>query len=70
MGVKILWPGHLDPHPRLLFLKLKEFQLCVQEMLRYFLIKLFPNITTLFHRYTYMFHCMSGIEGGGEDTVP
>ena len=21
-GVKIPWPGHLDPHPRLLFLKL------------------------------------------------
>ena len=50
-------------------------------MLRYFQIKLFPNITTLFYWsqlhvpllyficHSYMFHCMSGIEGGGEDTV-
>ena len=38
-------------------------------MLRYFWIKLFPNITTLFIGNTYMFHCMSWIEGGGEDTM-
>ena len=50
VGVKITWPGYLDPHPRLLFLKLQEIQLCVQEMLRYFQIKLFPNNTTLFYR--------------------
>ena len=50
VGVKITWPGHLDSHPRLLLLKLYEIQLCVQEMLSYFQIKLFPNITTLFYQ--------------------
>ena len=48
-GGGIPWPGYLDPHPRLLFLKLQEIKLCVQEMLRYFRIKLFPNITTVFY---------------------
>ena len=118
------------PPPQTLFLKI--FQLCVQEMLRYFRIKLFPNITALFYRsqwhvplyvrnrgwgsrylglgiltptpdfcfwnymklsyvskkcsdifesncfltrllyfigHSYMLHCMSGIEVGGQDTV-
>ena len=48
--MKIPWPGYLNPHPRLLFLKLQEIQLCVQEILRHFQIKLFPNITTLFYQ--------------------
>ena len=40
-----------------------------KEMLRYFRIKLFPNITTFFIGHNYMFHCMSEIEGGGQDTL-
>ena len=114
------------------FWNYKNIQLCVQEMLWYFRIKLFPNITTLFYRsqlhvplyvrntgwgsryrglgiltptpdfcfwnykkfsyvckkcsdifesncfltrllffinHSYMFHCISGIEGGGQETV-
>ena len=50
VGVKIPWPGHLDPHPRFMFLKCYEVELCVQEELKYFLIKLFPNITALFYQ--------------------
>ena len=56
--------GILTPTPDFCFWNYKNFSF--QEMLKY-RIKLFPNITTLFYRS--QLHFMSGIEGGGEDTV-
>ena len=100
VGVKILWPGYLDPHPRLLFLKLYRSQIHVPLYVRnrgwwsryrglgiltptpdfcFWNYKKFSYVSkkcsvifksncflTLlyFICHSYMFHCMSRIEGG------
>ena len=61
--------GYLDPHPRLLFLNYKNFSYVSKKCSDIFESNCFLTILLYFIGHSYMFHCMSGIEGWGQDTV-
>ena len=56
--MKIPWPGHLDPPPQIyVFEMIRNSVACELKKFSYFI------------SHSNMFHCMSEIEGWGQDTV-
>ena len=69
--MKIPWPEYLDPPPQTFVLEIinKKFYYVSKKCSDIYKTNCFLTRLFYFIGHSYMFHCMSGIEGGGQDTV-